>query len=376
MTRLRLLVATCASALLLAGCGGGSSDGALPATVVHASPGDATAKPFDRGSCGSWLGSGVAAAYCADGQTAPGPSGEAAELSFSGTGVGAGSAQGIAQVMGALTPDRDIGLTAHGPVSGELLVQGYADQKIVIAVFAHLRMKAGDRGTLRLSMSGSTPVAHVLVGDRDLIADREQIVELPSYPAPSGPQADRRFVDCASIGSPVSVSDPQNDVGMNVSQDAHLTDPGADITSVAVARSDTQLCVNYTLAAAPNAPLLLRLAVRTRADSDSGALVEVGADLADDARYVQLGYPGADDDPGHGIVPGSVGIDGNVVSVLVGRDQLPDWTPYDQFQFDASSVYSVAPNIQEMDCAGDPLVRTTYPDGAAVHLAEGAAGSC
>src|SRR5215831_20625948 len=98
------LLATIACVVVVSGCGGRSTAGSdhgggLPHTVLRVPAGQSPVSAVGAGGCGSWVSAGVAAAYCGAGQTAPGPSGNPAELGFSGEGARAAATPGISQVM-------------------------------------------------------------------------------------------------------------------------------------------------------------------------------------------------------------------------------------------------------------------------------------
>jgi hypothetical protein len=230
--------------------------------------------------------------------------------------------------MGIVAPGHTIGISARAPVDGELVVQASVDQQFVVALFPHLKLAAGKRETISVQMSGTTPVVHLLIGSRDEVAPREAVAQLPAFPTPTGPHTQDQFVDCSRIGGIVTVHDPRQDVALNVNPDAMLADDSADLLSVSVARSSSQLCADFRLAGPPSQHLSVHLALHQQATTELGLVnIEARLDPAGDQLVICCGSGSA---AGEAAVPGAIGIHGHELSLLVSRTscQLPLPTPH------------------------------------------------
>src|SRR5690348_17196936 len=87
---------------------GSSGAGPVPKRIERAKVGERV----DMGPCGSWIGPGVAAAYCAAGVEAPAAAGypnPPGQIEFTGT-ARAGAERGIGQAVRTLAPGRRIGV--------------------------------------------------------------------------------------------------------------------------------------------------------------------------------------------------------------------------------------------------------------------------
>lgn len=146
--------------------------------------------------------------------------------------------------------------------------------------------------------------------------------------------------DCQSVGDVTEVSDGPNDVQANVQVPRPPPPPpGLDLEEAAVARSDSEVCAEWTLRTPVQARTVFQLLLRQAGQGDSGALVKVSAAVLDAGETtVQLYYPGADERPDRGLVDGSVVVDGNRVSMRLDRSLLPDYPSLDSFEWEAETL--------------------------------------
>lgn len=179
-----LLVAMLSSVLagVVAACGGQAAP--LPKRIDRAKVGDRV----EMGRCGSWIGPGVAAAYCAAGAETPAPTdARTGQIEFTGT-ERAGAQGGIAQAVGTLPIGRRIGITVDSDTRGTLVAQGLCGRTLVRGSFRDVRFQVGDRADLRITRVDGTPVIVLRREGRDIAPDREVLVELSWMPdtAPDG----------------------------------------------------------------------------------------------------------------------------------------------------------------------------------------------
>jgi hypothetical protein len=176
----RLTTLALALAFATVGAGCGSKDAApQPSSVVHAE----TGQSGPEGPCDSWLGVGVAAAYCANGHEAPAPIGNhgGGELRFTGLKKVAASV-GISQGLGTLPEGGTIGLEVHGETTGTLLSQGICEGMKIKAAFYDQRFADGAQGTLSIQRGGDVPVILLALGGETIPPDREVVWNLAWLP--------------------------------------------------------------------------------------------------------------------------------------------------------------------------------------------------
>jgi hypothetical protein len=141
--------------------------------------------PALRGPCASWLGVGVAAAYCANGHEAPAPNTgdqSVGEVRFTGLKRSAAGG-GISQGVGTLPEGGTIGLEVRGETAGTLLARGMCEGMMVKAAFYDQRFTHGAKGTISIERADDVPVI-VLRLDGEIIApDREVVGDLSWLPA-------------------------------------------------------------------------------------------------------------------------------------------------------------------------------------------------
>ncbi len=129
--------------------------------------------------------------------------------------------------------------------------------------------------------------------------------------------------------------------------------------------------------AAPPATAGFNIGVRESGKGDSGAHVQITAFLHGGQRYVQLGYPGADQRPDRGLIQGDVRVSANVVTLIMDTGTLPPWTPpASSSEWEASTLgLGDQPNLQYVDCAPERTEHIAYPGGQLVKFDNGR-GSC
>lgn len=140
--------------------------------------------PVDMGPCGSWIGPGIAAAYCAAGVETPAPSGyglDTGQIEFTGTERAAAEG-GIAQAVGTLPAGRGIGIKVDSATHGTLVAQGLCGHTSVAASFRAVRFSKGDRARIRITRVRSTPVILLRQNGRDVAPDREVLRDLTWMP--------------------------------------------------------------------------------------------------------------------------------------------------------------------------------------------------
>jgi len=160
---------------LAAGCGAASrsSDAPpLPASISHQKAG----VPNPAEPCGSWIGPGVDAAFCAAGQEAPSADTRPGPVTFGGT-ERSGSQGGIAQAVGVLPEGGTISVASSSKTHGTLIAQGLCGNVLARARF-DVHFEKGERATLRITRSGETPVILLTRDGRDVPPDHELLVEL------------------------------------------------------------------------------------------------------------------------------------------------------------------------------------------------------
>jgi len=118
-----------------------------------------------------------------------------------------------------------------------------------------------------------------------------------------------------------------------------------------------------------------RVGLRQNGHGDTGASVGVTAVLDNGERYVDLGYPGADDRPDRGHVKADIQTSDNGVSLVMNTKTLPDWAPLGDFEWEASSLgIGNRPGLQYMDCAPTGGEHVAYPSGRLVQFSNGRGG--
>jgi hypothetical protein len=183
---------------------------------------------------------------------------------------------------------------------------------------------------------------------------------------------------CQGLGALTIVRDGNGDVTANVNAPTPPPPPrGLDLVQVRVARSPGKLCAVFDLEAAPPAPAGFRIDLRETGKADSGALVGITAMVNGGQRYVQLGYPGADERSDRGLINADIGVRANQVSLVMDTATLPDWTPpVTDFEWQASTLgFGDRPGLQYGDCAPERTQHVAYPSGRLVQLPNGG-GSC
>lgn len=171
-----------ALASVAAACG---SEGAQPAeqpgTVIRPESGQLG----PSGPCDSWLGVGVAAAYCANGHEAPAPNAGGqtlGELRFTGLKRSAAS-EGISQGVGTLSEGETIGVQVRGETTGTLLAQGICEGMKIKAAFYDQRFVDGAEGTISIHRADEVPVILLTLNHETIAPDREVVWNLPWLPA-------------------------------------------------------------------------------------------------------------------------------------------------------------------------------------------------
>jgi hypothetical protein len=158
-------------------CGGaasGADDVPSPRYVTRVQAGT----PVNLGRCGSWIGPGVAAAFCAAGIETPAPNGEkTGQIRFTGT-PRSGSEGGIAQAGGTLPEGRSIGIKVESGTHGTLVAQGVCGRTEVRASFRDVTFRTADDARLQIVRSGGTPVILLRQNGHAVPPDREVLINL------------------------------------------------------------------------------------------------------------------------------------------------------------------------------------------------------
>jgi hypothetical protein len=176
--RVLFVVLAFALASLAGACGSeGTQQTEQPGTVIRAEIGQLG----PSGPCDSWLGVGVAATYCSNGQEAPAPTGDESvgELRFTGL-ERSGASGGIAQGMGPLPEGGTIGVEVRGETRGTLLAQGLCEGMKVKAAFYDLRFVDGAQGAISIHRADDVPVILLTLNDETIAPDREVVWQLQS----------------------------------------------------------------------------------------------------------------------------------------------------------------------------------------------------
>jgi hypothetical protein len=168
--------------IMFVGTGCGAENASLhPATVIRLEAGQVG----PEGPCDSWLGVGIAAAYCANGHEAPAPNtGDQSlgELQFTGLKRSAASG-GISQAAGTLPQGGTIGLKVSGETKGTLLAHGLCDGMTVKAAFYDQRFVDGAKGSILIQRTDDVPVIVLTLDGQTIAPDREVAWALSWLPA-------------------------------------------------------------------------------------------------------------------------------------------------------------------------------------------------
>jgi hypothetical protein len=170
------LVVAVASAFVAVACGSESAElTEQPGTVIRPEVGERG----PTGPCDSWLGPGVAAAYCAGGREAPAPTGDETQGQLQFTGLeGAGASGGIAQGMGPLPEGEAVRFQVQGETTGTLLAQGLCEGMKIKAAFYDQHFADGTKGAISIHRAGDVPVILLAVNGESIAPDREIVWEL------------------------------------------------------------------------------------------------------------------------------------------------------------------------------------------------------
>jgi hypothetical protein len=187
----------------------------------------------------------------------------------------------------------------------------------------------------------------------------------PSYPhrvttATSGGDVTRGVVDCRSVGKVLRTSDRSEDVEPSSPAHPPTPHPDLDLLGARVARSGDKLCFAMTTKARPQEGSVLELQLRKKGCAQSGPLVMVAVIFYGGERLVRV-TPVDNEHVDNGIRHADVRQAGNTTSVVIGRDQLPEWAPIDDFMWQADGI-SLQTHPQYTDSAPDgaPIL---YPEG-------------
>jgi hypothetical protein len=153
--------------------------------------------------------------------------------------------------------------------------------------------------------------------------------------------AAHEYTDCSSIGPAKEIADGADDVGPE-----QITTPGGtphrqslpsvDLRRVRVAGSADSLCFDFETAGPVKAPIAMIVNFRPPGDPSSGFAFDTVL-TAPDQAVLGLRFPGSDQHP----LTGEVGVSGNRMSTLIGRDQFPraQRALLAHFEWSVESVY-------------------------------------
>ncbi len=157
------------------------------------------------------------------------------------------------------------------------------------------------------------------------------------------------FTDCAKIGRPVVTNDPPGDQRASKNAEA-AAEPKGDLVRLRVAKSDDELCAEFTAAAPIRPYAAFVLTMRPQAADQPVVQLEASV-LAGQAPEALL------DSVGNGRdfrkVKATVGISGRRLTVLVARevfDQQGVGAIFGSFRFQARSVVAAADEARLTDC--------------------------
>jgi hypothetical protein len=157
------------------------------------------------------------------------------------------------------------------------------------------------------------------------------------------------FSDCAKVGRPVQTADPAGDQRTSKGVKASA-EPKGDLLGLRVAKSPTQLCVEFTVAA-PVRPYVAYVLTMRPQDAETPVVQLEASVLAGQAPEVLL------DSTGTGRqfrkIKATVGIDGKRLSVLVARapfDQRKVGAIFQSFRFQARSAAAAEDAGRLTDC--------------------------
>ncbi len=157
------------------------------------------------------------------------------------------------------------------------------------------------------------------------------------------------FTDCATVGRPVVTDDPSGD--QRTSKGVKATaEPKGDLLRLRVAKSPSRLCAEFT-AAAPIRPYVAFVLTMRPQAADTPVVQLEASVLAGQAPEVLLDVSGT----GRHFrkVEATVGISGNRLSVLVGRevfDQRGVAAIFRSFRFQARSAVATEGEGRLTDC--------------------------
>jgi hypothetical protein len=190
---------------------------------------------------------------------------------------------------------------------------------------------------------------------------RERLEETAAQQRQDEQTASGPYVECSSIGAVRTFEDARDDVEPNRSSPGGRQPPAlpeVDLVSVGVARSDTELCVEFETAGSIKPPVGLALMLREPGNDDIGDSLGVETLINEPGQAVVL-LSGAGSQPDGGRIPARVGIEGQRVSVVVRREDIPpsDAALVSAFDWEASSVFRGAlsrhPGVQFSDDVPD-----------------------
>ena len=172
--------------------------------------------------------------------------------------------------------------------------------------------------------------------------------------------------NCSDVGRTTSAGDDLGDVRPNVPVPPPPPPPqGLDLSRVEASRSADTLCVAWTVTEPIGALDYFRFDIRQPNRTNSGALVGV---MTDRLGRALLKYPGADERADHGMVRADVRVNGHTIVMHFPRSRLPDWTPWDHFEWEASTLGIPVVrqgDLEYMDCVPE-RVHVDYPSGELV----------
>ncbi|WCB94546.1 hypothetical protein DSM104299_03283 [Baekduia alba] len=157
------------------------------------------------------------------------------------------------------------------------------------------------------------------------------------------------FTDCATIGKPVTISDPAGDQRRsNGTRDDSA--PQGDLVKLRVAKSANRLCAEFTAKEQIKPYVAFVLTMRPQ-DSDTPVVQLEATVLAGQAPQAMLDASGTG--RSFGKVDATVGIDGKRLSIVVGRGPFDDQGAgalFRSFRFQARSAVAVEDAGRVTDC--------------------------
>jgi hypothetical protein len=157
------------------------------------------------------------------------------------------------------------------------------------------------------------------------------------------------FTDCATVGKPVTTTDPAGDQ-RRTNGTADTSAPHGDLVKLRVAKSANRLCAEFTAKADIKPYVAFVLTMRPQ-DSDTPVVQLEATVLAGQVPQAML--DATSNGSAFRKIDATVGIDGKRLSIVVGRGPFIDQRAeaiFRSFRFQARSAVAVEDNGRVTDC--------------------------